>query len=49
MIRVDNQATASTGVGDSCSDSGSLDKIDTDECWRLLATQPAGRVATTGK
>src|SRR5579871_2385080 len=26
-------------------DQGTLDEIDTDECWRLLSTQPVGRVA----
>lgn len=26
-------------------DQGALDEIDVDECWRLLATQPVGRVA----
>jgi nitroimidazol reductase NimA-like FMN-containing flavoprotein (pyridoxamine 5'-phosphate oxidase superfamily) len=25
-------------------DPGSLDEIESDECWRLLATQPIGRV-----
>jgi uncharacterized protein len=25
-------------------DPGSLDEIEADECWRLLATQPIGRV-----
>ena len=27
------------------SDPGSLDEIDSAECWRLLGTQPVGRVA----
>ena len=44
MIRVDNQATPS-GVADPVSDPGSLDDLDAEECWRLLATQPVGRVA----
>ena len=26
-------------------DQGGLDEIDVDECWRLLSTQPVGRVA----
>ena len=36
--------TAATRPEDAL-DQGGLDEIDTDECWRLLATQPVGRVA----
>jgi len=30
---------------DEGSDEGALDELDSEECWRLLATQPVGRVA----
>ena len=30
---------------DDALDQGGLDEIDVAECWRLLATQPVGRVA----
>jgi nitroimidazol reductase NimA-like FMN-containing flavoprotein (pyridoxamine 5'-phosphate oxidase superfamily) len=32
-------------VGDELWDPGSLDELDSVECWRLLATLPVGRVA----
>lgn len=30
---------------DELLDPGGLDEIDADECWRLIGTQPVGRVA----
>ncbi len=36
--------TAATRPEDAL-DQGTLDEIDIDECWRLLSTQPVGRVA----
>lgn len=45
MIRADNEATTSPCSTAGTLDPGSLDDIDAEECWRLLATQPVGRVA----
>jgi uncharacterized protein len=45
MIRMDAPAIRSTDVTGTYSGAGNLDEIDAEECWRLLATQPVGRVA----
>lgn len=39
-----NTPSASTNSNPD-ADEGSLDDIDAEECWHLLATQPVGRVA----
>jgi nitroimidazol reductase NimA-like FMN-containing flavoprotein (pyridoxamine 5'-phosphate oxidase superfamily) len=35
----------SDGLSEEISELGGLDEIDEPECWRLLATQPVGRIA----
>jgi uncharacterized protein len=45
MPHTQKQPTASSASANDLPDLGSLDEIDPEECWRLLATQPVGRVA----
>ena len=37
--------TTTTRPEEDALDQGALDEIDVAECWRLLSTQPVGRVA----
>ena len=47
MDRVNRRSRADTGQIDlrEVFDPGGLDDLDPTECWRLLATQPVGRLA----
>jgi uncharacterized protein len=45
MIAMDNGPAPPKHPAEPSGDDASLDEIDVEECWKLLATQPVGRVA----